>query len=564
MKILSFQEIKSIDEDLASMFQRPEEAGNWICIIENEIKKWIGEHNKQYWEVVRYVSWKRGIIGKLSRNGEKIKEPTRKVFATLLLKFCPKAFNDGETVSALKSSMEHYQYVKTLWNPTKEPDGHVAFRDIKEVESLFDKTPLPSPQEEKEVTPQDVVEQFLRREIDIKPNGFPRSIICIRPQYAGVNPAISIETYKSELLLSKKQPTNIEVYEFINGVLNLDKLNSIIGQYYKKPMKLFIVSTFGLLPDVRAKAIEDRIGYVRLNPDLKGMDSTNYILPRSIEDYSKYQKDLEVLTGTRPMTTPFLVMDGRKLTSSLADALSENGVVVKQHRLMHIPYLSDTEIENVANKLTKNDEETKIQLVKCFSLLDKDLSFDPFSCAKSLGLEYVSKVMEEDYQLGCYDVGANRIVLNQTGLSNYNRYRFTMAHELGHYILHSHLFKEQGIVSVGESEYTLVISKNYSHRLEYQANKFASCLLMPKEIVSVLYSFFFEIFVHQRYGDRFHPLYYNPQQPETWQSYNGIVGNMARLLDVSRQAMEIRLKSLGLLIMPSRQQFYNFPFRIRN
>ena len=158
--------------------------------------------------------------------------------------------------------------------------------------------------------------------------------------------------------------------------------------------------------------------------------------------------------------------------------------------------------------------------------------------------------MTDDLQLGRLEVMNNRAILNSNGLENYDRYRFTMAHELGHYILHAELFKNKGVVSVGESETTLSIGDDGSRRLEYQANKFASCLLMPRNLVLNLYVVLFNIHVTNKYGTSFRALYYNPSQPETWSSYNNIVGRMAALLDVSRQAMHIRLKTLGLLKTP--------------
>ena len=123
------------------------------------------------------------------------------------------------------------------------------------------------------------------------------------------------------------------------------------------------------------------------------------------------------------------------------------------------------------------------------------------------------------------------------------RKRFTMAHELGHHILHSHIFNELGVTSVGESEETLAISKGDSRRLEYQANKFASFLLMPRRLVVVLY----EKYYKEYYGGAVCPLYYNPEKCETWRGYDIIVGNLSSTLKVSFQAMNITLQSLGLL-----------------
>lgn len=551
MKITSFDDIEKIDDDLASLFLRPDEAVNWIYAVEHGIKDWIAENNKQHWEIVRYVSEQRGILGKLKKD-KKTARLTREDFASVLLKFCPNAFKEGETISALKSSMEHYQFA-TIWKELdKKPDGHIVRPLIKTVENLLDQKPIiESHNEEKKPTLEDLVEEYLKREIEMPTQErFPRSKVCIRPQYEKISPAISIETYNSEKFLKEHKPSHIIAYEFVDGVLQKNKLNEFIGQYYDKGVKLFIVSSSGMLPDVRALATDKNIGYVLLNPNSK-MTSEDYILPRSIEDYTRYQHDLEVLSGAKTMTSPILIMDDSRLTSSMADVLSKHGVVVKKHRLLDISFISKDEIEKRANAITEKDVEERILMLRSLSTLNKELSIDPFFYAESSGLGHSVEVMEDSFQLGCLDVVRNHVILNSTGMNNYDRFRFTMAHELGHYILHSPLFKAQRVVSVGESNETLSISKSYSRRLEYQANIFASYLLMPKELVCRLYQIYFELHIHRRFGDKLHALYYNPMQPETFESYNNVVGSMAKLLGVSLQAMNIRLKSLGLLKMPN-------------
>lgn len=560
MNISSYEDLINIDNELASLFLRPDEAVNWIYAVENGIKDWIDKHNKQYWEIVRYVSEQRGILGKLKKDRKTIRL-TRVDFARVLLKFCPDAIKDGETVSALKSSMEHYEYMDDLRNLNMMGSGRVVRQHIKEVENLLDQKPIIELQkEESKPTLEDILEKYLRREVDEeKTYGFPRSKVYIRPQYDDVSPAISVETYKSEQFLNEHRPSNIDAYEFVDGVLEQSKLNELTGQYQGKRMKLYIVSSAGLLPKIRALAIDRGIGYVRINPNSK-MTSENYILPRSIEDYEKKKHDINVLEGKIPMTTPIIIMDGAMLTSSLADVLNENGVAVKKHRLLEIPFLSNDEIEKRADDLTKKGVVERILMFKRLSslIIDPsiatldyaDISINPFECADFYGLSYTTEVIEEKCQLALLDVGKNHVILDSAGLNNYHRYRFSMAHELGHYILHSRLFKEQSVVSVGESEETLSISLKHSRRVEYQANLFASYLLMPKALVATLYEHFFETEIHQVYGDSLRALYYSPNQPETWPPYKNVVLKMAQLLDVSQQALQIRLKSLNLLRMP--------------
>ena len=570
--IKSIIDIEKIDADLAGLFQRPDEAVNWIYAVEHGIKDWIAKNNKQYWEVVRFVSEQRGILGKYKKDNNI--RLTRRDFARVLLKFCPDAIKEGETVTALMSSMEHYQFATELKSIDKQFSDHRARRHIRTVESLLDQKPIiESHEEESKPTLEDLLEKYLRDVIE-EPNKdrFPRSKVCIRPQYDGISPAISVETYYSDKLLNDNLPTYVEAYEFVDGVLREDELDKLYGRYVGKYMKLFIVSSSGLLPNVKALAQERHIGYVRLNPNSR-MTSDNYIL-RRIEDHSMYQHDLKVLTGEEPMTTPILIMDDLMLTSSLTDALIERGVAVNSHRSLVIPYLSNDEIEKRADDITKKDIEERInyfcrvsssKIYPSINPIDNiDLSIDPFLYAKSHGLSYTSKVIEAQSQLALLDVKKKHVTLNAKGLDNYERYRFSMAHEFGHYILHSDLFKKQGVASVGESPETLSLSANNLHRLEYQANLFASYLLMPKALVAIIYERLFETKIHRVYGDTLRPLYYSPKQSETWPSYNNVVVKMASILGVSQQALIIRLKSLGLLNMPNDSRFYNFSFRNKN
>jgi len=67
------------------------------------------------------------------------------------------------------------------------------------------------------------------------------------------------------------------------------------------------------------------------------------------------------------------------------------------------------------------------------------------------------------------------------------RYRFTLAHEAGHWRLHRHLFQRRAnqVTLLAENaerpEYICRSSDN--EPIEYQANRFASCLLMPREML---------------------------------------------------------------------------------
>ena len=544
MKITSFEDINTIDAELASLFLRPDEAINWINAVEGDIKDWIDKHNKQYWEVVRYVSFQRGILGKLMAD-KKTTRLTRNDFAKVLHKFCPQAYKEDETDDALASSMGHYQFVEELKKIDETSLGHVVRQHVKVVEDLFDKQPIQETPKPQAPTLEDKVEEYLRATVDDDENRYPCSIVCVRPQYDNCCPALSVETYHSREFYKNKQPSHIVAYEFLDGVMTKEKLYELIGRYNRKRMiKLFVVSSKGLLSDVRILASDNDIGYIRLNFN-EEMTSENYELPRSAGKYDKWRYKMDMLIGLKPMTEPLLIMDDADVKTSFKDVLKYNGVVLKKKKeQLYIPYLSKEEIEELANNLSVDDVETQIEMFWECGFLNVDLSIDPFSYVKALGLSYNTTDLDEDI-LGWLDVRKNHITLNIHGLNNFHRYRFTMAHELGHFLMHAPLFKEKGVFSIEESNETL--NKGKTDRLEYQANRFASYLLMPEKLVRFLYGEFFYRYVSQVHGDKFHPLYYNPSQCETWESHENGVGKMSRLLGVSKLAMEYRLMELALL-----------------
>lgn len=97
------------------------------------------------------------------------------------------------------------------------------------------------------------------------------------------------------------------------------------------------------------------------------------------------------------------------------------------------------------------------------------------------------------------------------------RLRFTLAHELAHWIIHSDYFKQQ-------SELASKSSKDSNEQTEREADSVAAALLMPKGRVKVAYG---------RLKNRLKP--------------EAVVTRLAEIFNVSNKAMEIRLISTGIL-----------------
>lgn len=548
-----FNSLVSKDRELAHLFQQPDNAPYLIYLLDHDINDWVNQHNKQYWEVVRFVFEDRGLLGRTKTDKKGVKL-SRIDFARILIAFCPNVIRDGGTANSLVANMEKYPFIPNLRNLRTTLDKHKVRFHLKDVEDLLDEKLLDKNEEIQPSTYEEVFADYIQREVDEHGKSFPLSKVCIRPDYEGVVPAISIETYKSESLLKQHLPSHIEAFEFVSEELDKTKFYEYAGKYYdKRNVKLFIVSTYGLRNDVKALASDKNIGYVRLNKDLNNIQPT-YILPRYIEDNTNKSHVIKVLCGEEQMTTPFLVWDGKTQTSSLADVLTEFGVVVKEHRQLFVPYITEEYIEQQAQTMTCKIVDEKISYLRPsdfhnhkFNIHDIDFSIDPFALANEQGISYEEVDLRDDSQLGKLDVNKKQISLNISGSYDLNRYRFTMAHEIGHYSMHYPLFVKHNIYSIGENAVTLKIGNSETKRLEYQANKFASYLLMPEKTVKLLYMYYYKVYVQDVYGGDIHYLFYSDKQSETWRNYNNVVGNMAMHLKVSMTALNIRLQSMGLL-----------------
>lgn len=106
-----------------------------------------------------------------------------------------------------------------------------------------------------------------------------------------------------------------------------------------------------------------------------------------------------------------------------------------------------------------------------------------------LGIIINVSEMQEDI-LGCIDVRTKEISINHTldpvtNKSMEGRYNFTLGHEIGHFILHKDLVAPTMPTlfdNVMTKSHNILCRKSeYKEPIEWQADYFASCLLMPKK-----------------------------------------------------------------------------------
>jgi len=98
-----------------------------------------------------------------------------------------------------------------------------------------------------------------------------------------------------------------------------------------------------------------------------------------------------------------------------------------------------------------------------------------------LGISYadLSKLNRGNEIAGFIDLEKSKIVVNQE--DSPNRQRFTIAHELGHYLLHQNYIKNG-------KKYNVLLRKPVKNQNnspeEQEANCFAATLLVPKKILN--------------------------------------------------------------------------------
>jgi Zn-dependent peptidase ImmA (M78 family) len=144
-------------------------------------------------------------------------------------------------------------------------------------------------------------------------------------------------------------------------------------------------------------------------------------------------------------------------------------------------------------------------------------------------VEQIAAELDVDVRLEPLDGGLSgmlyraengRVVLGVNSAHAPVRQRFTVAHELGHFLLHRDTLHVDGLVHRDEISSLAVDTK------EIEANAFAAELLMPRSLVLEQVV---ELLPKSGVGD--------PAR---------LASHLARRFDVSEQAMEFRLANLGL------------------
>lgn len=141
---------------------------------------------------------------------------------------------------------------------------------------------------------------------------------------------------------------------------------------------------------------------------------------------------------------------------------------------------------------------------------------DPKFCANQLNVKVHSDVLDDDIS-GIFIAEDDEYLIIYNSFENLQRQRFTIAHELGHFILHksSKLFVDRKQKALFRDS----ASTTGESIKEREANAFAAALLMPKRLIE--------------------------KEIVTLSDQDDIVDKLAEKFNVSKMSMSFRLSNLG-------------------
>lgn len=225
-----------------------------------------------------------------------------------------------------------------------------------------------------------------------------------------------------------------------------------------------------------------------------------------------------------------------------------------------VPYLSDADIETEANMLLKSFEAKYGTIQTAATPLDEIIE-------NHLGLGFEITDLGHPAILGQLDIKQNLIRINSVldpheDRRKEGRYNYTLAHEGGHQVLHrpyaEALMEAPSLFDDEKEENEIILCRREDQKapIEIQADKFASCLLLPREKLRQEFQAYFgkpaieieKMVFGLRNNRDFLLLCFHPSHiPTDEELIHHVCKELAELFRVSRQAMVIRLKNIGLL-----------------
>ena len=513
-----------INKENFKYFNQPNEADKWIWRIKNGVVDWVEKNNKSFWYIVLWESKRMGVL---------CKDISRLDFAALIYQECKDSLPETYTKDTIFHNIEKFKYKRHLQEFDKQPDSSFVRKYVKEVSELLT-ADIPISSTNEDFVLELCVEDYLKRYTVNE--SYTR--IIRNPIYEGKTTTLAFENYVSKKFWDENRPSHRILFECVNERLTTEMVEILHGRFCSMTnTKLFVVSTHAFSGQVKKEADRHHIGLILVSPNHE-ITEDSFVLPRTPGSQNDEEELWHMmLVGTNDMTKPILVYDSGRIDDSLSFALYQFGSCNKENLFVAAPVLSDEEIEAEAFRFVQPQADRYASVLSCCDLNDKVpvCEIDPYPIAIEMGL--TMKRGKTGRSLGHIDIGHKSVTLSDQVDINSPNGRFFMAHEIGHNHFHRRVSEkaEDGIHS---------IVQNTKKWLEHHANYFASCLLMPANVVRQLYYIYWKKEFH---SEKIRPIRVNKDYYHD-PVFQRVVGPVARKMNVSLQAAYIRLKKMGLLL----------------
>jgi Zn-dependent peptidase ImmA (M78 family) len=349
---------------------------------------------------------------------------------------------------------------------------------------------------------------------------------------------IAIETY----LDNSEQYSLLTLIECKNygkpiPVNDLEEFDSKIRQVSEHNTKGILITNNSFQSGAHKFALSTGIGLVRVSNN----DEFEWIVRRKTEiaNLTKEEITSSFENDDQGISVNFIsAINGNQFTN-LADLLLHLDIIdffKHKEKFINIPFVTEIRIDEIIARIETYGVYTN-------KLLDENKLCNFLESKYSVSFEFDFDL--ENNTLGKIEFDPLAIKITKSLRGDIARWRFTLAHEVGHLILHYKLLKdklEERSDNDNSLSYKYHTSEMTSKRLEFQANVFASHLLLPiNSLFEVVEKYFIEERIHKK------QLYWD-NQPVNQQLVLTLLNRISQIFLVSIEVARIRLIALGLLI----------------
>jgi len=215
---------------------------------------------------------------------------------------------------------------------------------------------------------------------------------------------------------------------------------------------------------------------------------------------------------------------------------------------MKVPWLSKQQISDAASGLIADYEAMAgyriTPPIPVEDIIERSLGL-------KLSFEDLETILGSTSVLGATYVEARLICINERLLERgpEGRLIFTCAHEVGHWVLHRR-YAQKAMRQSSGGDVIVCRTDMARERIEWQADYFAGCFLMPEEAVIDAFRRVFEgdaLVLHNARRTIAPSIFVEPCV-ENWARIAAVMCDAGKFANVSLHAMIIRLQELGLLV----------------